>query len=76
MRFENRPVFDTITVEKARQLFTRKINFRWRENGEQKKLSENVITFWRKSPQLRKEIFHTPVQTPYRRSPLVGLKPI
>ena len=73
MRFENRPVFDTISVGRATQLFTRKINLRWKEkNGEQKKLSENGIIFWLKSPQLRKEIYHTSVQTPYRRSPLVS----
>jgi hypothetical protein len=71
MRFENRSIFDIITIEKAKQLFNRKIRIRWKENGEQKKLSENVITFWLKSPQLRKETYHTPVRTPYRRSPLV-----
>ena len=71
MRFENRSIFDTISVEKAKQMFTRKINFSWKENGVQKKLSDNIINFWLKSPQIRKEIYHTPVQTPYRRSPLV-----
>ena len=71
MRFEKRSVFDIITVEKAKQLFTRKIHFRWKEAGEEKKLTDNVINFWIKSPQLRKEIYHTPVQTPIRRSPLV-----
>jgi hypothetical protein len=72
LRFENRrSVFDTITVAVAKQLFNRKIQLRWKEAGEQKKLSDNVISFWLKSPQLRKEIYHTPVRTPYRRSPLV-----
>jgi len=71
MRFENTSIFDTISVEKAKQLFTRKIHLRWKEAGEQKLLSDNVINFWLKSPKLRKEIYHTPVQTAYRRSPLV-----
>jgi hypothetical protein len=71
MRFVNGSIFDIITVAVAKQLFNRKIRIHWKENGEQKKLSDNVVNFWIKSPQLRKEIYHTPVRTPIRRSPLV-----
>jgi len=72
LRLEHRSIFDTITIEKAQQLFNRKIHLCWKENGVQKKVSENVIKFWLKSPQLRKEIYYTPVQTELRHSPMVA----
>ena len=71
MRFEERNICDTISVEKAKQLFPRKLHLRWIEAGEQQKMISNIISVWLNSSQKRNEIYHIPIQTPIRRSPLV-----
>ena len=60
-RNEAEPDFITISMFKARSLFSQRINCRWTENGKQKKIFKKAIDFWISSSN-RKELYFQPVK--------------
>ena len=54
MRRDNEPVVDVISISKAKDMFTRCINIKWKSNGKIKKMKKNIIEFWLHSSKYRK----------------------
>ena len=62
----------TISVSKARQLFSKCVYVRWAENGKRKKILKKAIEFWLDSNN-RKELYYQPVKSTQIKSEPVKL---
>lgn len=72
-RETNDTVLNVITVNKAKEIYTRHIDIRWiGTDGTVSRMKKNIIDFWMKSPKYRREIYPSPVQTELRQSPIVS----
>ena len=66
-------VLNIITVAKAKQIYNRNVHFQWMcSDGKVSRKKMNIIDFWIKSPNYRREIYSSTVKTDIRQSPIVN----